>query len=182
MKVLVCHASRHGSTAGIAERVAERLTTKGYEVDCHAVPDVETVEAYDAFVVGAAAYMFHWLKDATRFVRRHETVLKHRPTWLFSSGPLGTELIDEEGRDVRETSRPKEFDELERLIRPVGTMVFFGKWDPEAPAIGLVERFTGMLPAARESMPSGDFRDWDAIDQWADEIAVSLLERTPTPG
>jgi hypothetical protein len=49
-------------------------------------------------VIGAAAYMFHWLKDATRFVKRHHRLLAERPVWLFSSGPLGTDLVDEDGR------------------------------------------------------------------------------------
>jgi hypothetical protein len=31
--------------------------------------------------------------------------------------------------------------------------------------------------------PEGDFRDWDEIDAWADEIAVALhADRTAGPG
>ena len=39
-------------------------------------------------------------------------MLARRPVWLFSSGPLGTDLVDEEGNDVFAATRPKEFDEL----------------------------------------------------------------------
>ncbi len=31
-----------------------------------------------------------------------------------------------------------------------------------------------LLPAARSALPKGDFRDWPAIDAWADEIAHDL--------
>lgn len=62
--------------------------------------------------------MFHWLKEATSFVKRHHRLLSQRPVWLFSSGPLGTEIVDEEGRDILEATRPKEFDELSALIHP----------------------------------------------------------------
>ena len=178
MKVLVGHASRHGATAGIAERIAVPLRAAGFEVECRSVRDVDDVVSYDAFVIGAAAYMFHWLKDATRFIKRHRTILRSRPCWLFSSGPLGTDLVDEEGRDVFEVTRPKEFDDLEALISPVETRIFFGAWDPAAPPIGLGERVVRMMPAARNSMPSGDFRDWEAIDAWAGRIASDLQART----
>jgi menaquinone-dependent protoporphyrinogen oxidase len=178
MKVLVGHASRHGSTAGIAERIATTLRESGFEVECRPVGDVDHVASYDAFVVGAAAYMFHWLKDATKFVKRNQTILEDRPCWLFSSGPLGTDLVDEDGRDIFDATRPKEFDDLEALILPVDTQVFFGAWDPDAPPIGLGERVVRMMPAARNSMPSGDFRDWEAIDGWAEKIAFELRERT----
>ncbi|MCP3860730.1 MAG: flavodoxin, partial [Phycisphaeraceae bacterium] len=138
------------------------------------VKDIGDVSAYEAFVIGSAAYMFHWLKEATSFVKRHRAVLAERPVWLFSSGPLGTDLVDEEGRDIFEASRPKEFEELQTLLRPRGVRVFLGAWDPEAPAIGIGERFLRLMPASRAAMPAGDFRDWSAIDAWAAEIASEL--------
>jgi menaquinone-dependent protoporphyrinogen oxidase len=30
------------------------------------------------------------------------------------------------------------------------------------------------MPASKAAMPSGDFRDWPAIDAWAAEIATEL--------
>ena len=55
--------------------------------------------------------------------------------------------------------------------------MFFGAWDPNAPAIGLVEKLMKKLPSgATDAMPSGDFRDWPAIDAWAAEIAAQLTE------
>jgi menaquinone-dependent protoporphyrinogen oxidase len=173
MRVLVAYASRHGATAGIAERVAAGLRDAGMVAEARPVAQVSDVEAYDAFVIGAAAYMFHWLKEATRFVKRHRAVLRERPVWLFSSGPLGTDAVDEQGRDVLEATRPREFDELHDLVDPRGERVFFGAWDPDAPPVGLGERLLRHLPAS-DAMPAGDFRDWPAIDAWAAEIAGEL--------
>ena len=173
VRVLVAYASRHGATAGIAERVAAGLRDAGVVAEARPVAQVGDVEAYDAFVVGAAAYMFHWLKEATRFVKRHRGVLSARPVWLFSSGPLGTDAVDEQGRDVLVTTRPREFDELHDLVGLRGERVFFGAWDPVAPPVGFGERLLRHLPAA-DAMPVGDFRDWPAIDAWAAEIAGEL--------
>jgi menaquinone-dependent protoporphyrinogen oxidase len=174
MKVLIAYASRHGATAGIAERVAAGLRDAGLSAEARPVTEVSDVGAYDAVVVGGAAYMFHWLKDATKFVKRHREALRDRPVWLFSSGPLGTDLVDEEGRDILDVTRPKEFDELHAAIRPRGERVFFGAWDPDAPPVGLGERLLRRMPASRDATPAGDFRDWLAIDAWTAEIAAAL--------
>lgn len=178
MNVLVTYATRHGATAGIAERVADLLTAAGLSAEVRPVQDVKGVDAYDAVVVGGAAYLLHWLKDAVTFVRRFRTELASKPVWLFSSGPLGTDLVDKSGNDVLATTRPKEFDELASLVHSRGERVFFGAYDPAAAPIGLVEKVTRHLPAARAAMPEGDFRDWTAIDAWASEIAAELQ----TPG
>lgn len=133
--------------------------------------DVGDLAACDAFVIGSAAYMFH-LREATAFVKRHRAVLAQRPVWLFSSGPLGTDLVDE--HDIFEATRPKEFAELGTSVFPREERVFFGAWDPQAPAIGFGERFLSLMPASRATLPAGDFRDWPAIDAWAAEIAPEL--------
>lgn len=174
MDVLVAYATRHGATAGIAERIAGTLRGEGVHAVARPVEEVSQLEDYDAVVLGGAAYMFHWLKDATSFAKRHHAALRQRPVWLFSSGPLGTDQVDEEGQDVREAARPKEFAELTALLQPRGEAVFFGAYDPEQKPIGLGERVTRMMPAARDALPAGDFRDWERIDSWARQIAQQL--------
>ena len=42
--------------------------------------------------------MYHWLGEATKLVRAHRAELAAKPTWLFSSGSLGTEPLNEKGR------------------------------------------------------------------------------------
>jgi len=174
MPVLVAYATRHGSTRGIAERIADRLRGDGVEAEARPVSDVRDADRYDAFVIGGAAYMFHWLKDATAFVEHNQALLASRPTWLFASGPIGTDKVDKEGRDVLVMSVPKEFPRLRELVHARGERVFFGALDPNAKPIGVAERFMTLMPAARNALPKGDFRDWPVIEAWADEIAAEL--------
>lgn len=174
MVVLVAYATRHGATAGIAERIAAGLFHSGISAEALPVHAVHDVRAYDAVVLGGAAYLFHWHKDATDFARSYRVALRERPVWLFSSGPLGTDLVDSDGVDVLETCRPKEFHELSELVRARGAKVFFGAYDPHAQPVTVGERMFALLPAARASMPAGDFRDWPAIDAWAAHIAAAL--------
>jgi menaquinone-dependent protoporphyrinogen oxidase len=174
MTVLVAYASRHGATVGIAERIADGLRAAGLTVEARSINEIRDITPYDAVVIGSAAYMFHWLKKATAFVKRNKEVLAERPVWLFSSGPLGTDLVDENGRDIFEVTRPKEFDELQTMVHLRGERIFFGAWDGDAPPIGFGERFLKLMPASKAAMPTGDFRDWPAIDAWAAEIAAEL--------
>jgi len=170
MKVLVAYASKYGATKGIAERVARVLHDRGLEVDLRPCDEVHEASGYDAYVIGSAAYMFRWRKDATKLVRRNAEVLARHPVWLFSSGPLGTDTVDKDGNDVLEGARPKQFDEFERTISPKDLRVFFGAFQLEE--LRGVDRMAKWAPSA--DLPVGDFRDWPAIEGWANGIADEL--------
>jgi menaquinone-dependent protoporphyrinogen oxidase len=175
MSILVAYASRHGATAGIAERIAARLRAAGLEANARPISAVTDITAYDAFVIGGATYMFHWLPEATAFVRQNVAVLAGRPVWLFSSGPLGTEEVDAKGQDVRTISEAREIPALRSAIHARDHRVFFGAFDGRVKAVGFTERLALMLPAARAAFPDGDFRDWAEIEAWADGIAAALV-------
>lgn len=174
MRVLIVHASRYGSTRGIAERIGEVLRQCGFETTIKPVRDAGDPAAYDAVVVGSAAYYFHWLKRASDFVRRHRETLAGRPVWLFSSGPLGAKATDDQGRDLLTVTEPREIAEFRESIHPRGHQVFFGALSPKK--LGLLHRLMFSLPANRDRklFPDGDFRDWNAIDAWAGNIADEL--------
>ena len=176
MPVLVVYASKHGSTRGIAERIAAKLTDEGHPAEARPVQEASGLEGYDAFVIGSAAYAFHWMDEALAFVKCNSAVLKRVPVWLFSSGPLGHEAIDAKGRDLRAATVPKEIPGLAGVVGARGHHVFFGALDPAT--LGFAERAIRKLPAARAGLPEGDFRDWDDVDAWAAEIAQEL---TPPP-
>lgn len=179
MKVLVAYASRHGATKGIAERIARTLEPRGNDVTLRPADQVSAVAGYDAFIIGSAAYAGHWLKEARGFVQQHRELLASRPVWLFSSGPIGTDMVDAKGRDVLEASRPAEFAEFAASIHPRDVRVFFGAFDPDAKPIGLMERLGApfmRMPGVREAMPAGDFRDWPQVEAWAEGIAQELAD------
>lgn len=171
-RALVVYASRHGATAGIAERIGEVLRAEDIDATVANARDMPNPGAFDAYVIGSGVYMGKWEKDATSYVERHEAILGTRPVWLFSSGPVGTDLVDKKGNDL--LADPQTVAELKPALRPRGTQVFFGAWDPIAPAATLGERLIARIPAIRDLLPAGDFRDWPAIEAWAREIAVAL--------
>ena len=107
MKALVAYASRHVQRRESPSN-CDRLRTNEIEADAIEVGEVSTLRGCDGFVVGSAAHMYRWLREATKFVRRNRKTLAKRPLWLFSSGQVGTDLVDDKGRDIFDTSRPNE--------------------------------------------------------------------------
>jgi flavodoxin len=100
-KVLVVYGSRHGGTEGIAQRIGEVLRAQGLASsvvsgDAVAADDVRDA---DAFVIGSAVYMGSWLKEPTEFLENFPTVLRSRPVWLFSSGPLPGSTASKDAND-----------------------------------------------------------------------------------
>lgn len=122
MTVLVGYASKYGSTQGIAEHIAEQLRQLGKQAEARLMDEVSDLSLYEAFVLGSAVYAFSWLKEAREWVHRHQAVLAQHPVWLFSSGPLGTE--------VKGTERqPKEMAEFQQRLRPRDERIFCGAFD-----------------------------------------------------
>ena len=161
MTVLVAYASKHGSTQGIAQRIAEQLRQLGIQAEARPLDEVWDPGSYEALVIGSAIYYGSWMKEATEWVHRNQAVLARRPVWLFSVGPLGTEVKDAE-------QQPKEMAEFQQAIRPREQRVFFGALDHQR--LSFAERM--VVKAVRA--PEGDFRDWQAIDAWAASIARAL--------
>ena len=185
-RVLVVYASRHGGTRGIAERIGDVLRTDGLEVDVAPADQVAGVGGADAVVIGSGVYMGSWLKEGIDFIKRNEATLAELPLWLFSSGPIpgsskskgpsGDLLEDALGpKDGPGSGGRKKIAEITSATNPRDHRVFLGAFDPEDPPKVMAERIVRMLPAARNMLPTGDFREWDAIEAWAHGIAATLV-------
>jgi menaquinone-dependent protoporphyrinogen oxidase len=173
MRVLVVYASKYGSTKGIAERIAATLNESGQQAAAVAAAAAGRLVGYDAYVIGSAVYMFSWLKEATDFVHKNSELLSTKPVWLFSSGPIGSDTKDAQGRDVREATVPKEIAEFKATIQPQDHHVFWGAFDHTK--LNFTHRMVFALPAMKKLLVEGDFRDWDEIDAWAKSIAAALV-------
>ena len=166
MRVLLAYSSKHGATAEIAERIGDRLRVAGYEVDVVEAGTVRDVEPYDAVVLGSAVYMARWGRDARKLLGGQADKLATRPTWLFSSGPVGEDEPDP--AKAERWTTPKQVKKLGPRIG-VREHVVFGGRVPTDPG-NFMER-----AMERDTKPElKDRRDWQAIDAWADGIDRAL--------
>jgi menaquinone-dependent protoporphyrinogen oxidase len=169
--VLVAYASKYGSTRGIAERVAARLSEHGNRVEVRSVDQVDDVRAYDAIVLGSAVFDQSWIPEAAELVRHNFDSLAARQVWMFSVGSFGdTHRVW--GRLM--TKEPKEIGGFRETIHPRDYRVF----------AGVIERdrwpFISRMFFRALGGRFGDNRDWPEIDAWAEGIARALQD--PAPG
>jgi menaquinone-dependent protoporphyrinogen oxidase len=188
-KVQVVYTSRHGGTAGIADRIAEVLRTEGADVVIANAADRPDPSGFDAYVIGSGVQIGKWHKEGTEFLERNQTTLAERPVWLFSSGPLpGSSMTTETQDRLTLALGPEEgpgsggrkkIAALSAAIHPREHRVFQGAFNPHDPPRSMQERLVRLMPAAKRVLPTGDFREWDAIEAWAREIAAQLVAKVP---
>ncbi len=162
MRILVSAASKHGSTAEAATRIAGSLRA-GLPADV-VIDDLPAAEvgdptSYDAVVLGSAVYMGRWLDDARKLAERIAAD-PLRPVWLFSMGPIGDPPKPDE--------EPVEVGDLVRATRARGHRLFAGRLDRHR--LGFGEK--AVVMALR--VADGDFRDIAALDAWGTQIAAEL--------
>jgi menaquinone-dependent protoporphyrinogen oxidase len=187
-RTLIVHASRHGGTAGIAERIGVVMRAAGVDAVVAAATDLPDPEGFDACLVGGGVYMGSWVKEGTAYLEWYATTLAAMPVWLFSSGPLpGSTKEPKGGADVDPIERAlgpatgpgsggrRRIEELTARIRPREHRVFSGVFDPTDSPKVLSERVLRMLPGSKGILPPGDFREWSEIDAWARSIATELV-------
>ena len=164
-RVLVCAASGHGSTTEIARVIGGTLADKGIAVDIVPPEAVDSIEDYDAVILGSAIYTGHWLAPAKDFAIRFRQPLAACPVWLFSSGPVGDpsrKLVQSMEEDPADVTR------IRQAVQVRDHRIFAGKLDPQA----LNMRQRAALLVFHDL--DGDFRDWSVITAWADSIAADL--------
>lgn len=162
-RILVAYASRKGSTAGIAQAIGKELTLEGYTVDVSEMKSVASLAGYNAVVIGAPVYTGKVTGDVATFVSASREELSRLPVAGFVTGiaPVYPKIGD-----------MKEFiDQLITAlapIRPVAVTMFAGSID--ASKMNFIERSLTSLM----KVPTGDFRDWDAITAWARTLAGKM--------
>jgi len=83
-KVLVGFATRYGSTEETAKLIGDSLRDGGFEVDVMQVRDVKNLIDYQAIILGAPLFMFHWHKDVLKFLSKHQNLLLDRFIGIFA--------------------------------------------------------------------------------------------------
>ena len=162
MKVHVITASKHQSTTGIGEAIAERLRGHGLHVVTEDADEVQRLPPREeAIVLGSPIYMGKWMKPAHRVMEDLAAEPPGRRIFMFSVGPVG---------DPPNPVDAVAEEEVERFgaERAESSRMFSGRIDRSL--LGALER----LAVTAVKAPDGDYREWEQIDAWADEIAHRL--------
>jgi menaquinone-dependent protoporphyrinogen oxidase len=160
-KVLLAYATRAGSTAEVAERIAQRLCMKGFSAEAMPVDDVADLSGYDVALLGSGTYYGGWLGAMTGFVQAHAEPLRRLPVAFFTLHMQNLGATPE-----AQAERLKYTAVARAAVTPVDEAFFAGRVDPSR--LNLLERLAVRLVGS----PIGDLRDWNEIDAWADGLVA----------
>jgi len=160
-KVLVAYATKRGSTAEIAEKIGEVLKKRQMQVDVLPVRKVTDLSPYKTAILGTAVYIGLWRREAVKFLKTYADELANMPLRIFLSGPTGAGDPLELLGDWRfpESLRP-----VIEQVKPVEITCFGGRIES-----GKMNPFEKMI-IKKVGAEIGDFRNWESIASWANEI------------
>jgi menaquinone-dependent protoporphyrinogen oxidase len=175
--MLLLYASTHGHTAKIAARIAATLEGDGATVDLHRLDangSPPVLPDYDAVIVGASIHAGHHQRALVKWAERHHTALGHSPSAFFSVCLTAADDTEES----RAATRGYVDDFVERTgWTPSESTTFAGA--VQYREYDLATRVLMRLLMRRMHHPTDasqdyDYTDWDAVESWAHELAVTL--------
>lgn len=176
MKILIAYATVHGSTREVAEFMKSILEGHGFEVVTANVKDITSVEEYDAFVLGSAIYGGMWLTEMSHFLTNQQAQLAAKPVYFWITC---IRVLESDGRE-----HALQYYVHRDMLRQIGNRdvgIFAGKLKLDE--IDWNERWTLSIRYDGKEMPgtfNDDYRDWDAIKAWTEQVASGLKESTPS--
>jgi menaquinone-dependent protoporphyrinogen oxidase len=197
-RILVAYATMAGSTADVAQAVAEELARNDVQVDVLPLGAVTNLAAYDGMVLGAPMIM-GWHRAALRFLRGNREVVQRIPLAVFVTAMSLTQTgetsvggvpvhVDDRLPKLPETVGRLSFREryarLGNYVRPilracspakpVSIGVFGGRLD-----YGRLPWWAVLFAMVIIQAPAGDRRNWTAIQSWAAALPTALQLETP---
>ena len=175
MKILVTYSSFVGSTAEVAEAVSQGLAGIGetagtaaedgnLSIDVLPMKQVEDLSQYGAVVLGSAVRYGRLHPGTINFIEKHRDRLRAVPVALFVVCLTMKDPTSENRATVKSYLDPvrERFPE----ISPVSVGLFAGLMDYKK--LPLAAR----LIAKGVKAPEGDFRQWEAITEWAQALGM----------
>ena len=193
--ILVTYTTMAGSTAEVAQAVADEMEKGGVPVDVRPLAQVPSLDGYAAVVVGGPMIM-GWHRPARAFLKRHRRELQNMPLAVFvtamSLTDTGQTTVD--GLPVFVDAKlPKppavagrlnfreRYAQLSNYVRPilsavqparpVNVGVFGGRIE-----YGRLKWWAVLFAMVIIQAPAADRRNWEAIRQWAAGLPAALLE------
>ena len=163
-KLLIVYATRAGSTAEVADFVGKAMAKNGFDVDITPANEVKDLSKYTAVILASGVRAGKVYPEILRFAKQNHARLKQIPTACIILCMVLQDPTLENKKAAESYAAP-----LKQEISPVDIGLFAGKMDYAK--LGFVSR---MIIKHMVKTPEGDFRDWKAIEAWAESLKQKL--------
>ena len=169
-RILVAYASRFGTTGGVAESIGQVFCEKGETAEIRHVKSIGDLNAYDAVIIGSAVRSSKWLPEAVEFVRENRQTLSRMPVAYF----LTCLAMAKQEPSAQNTARSYMDSILKEVpdVKPVDIGVFAGVLDYQK--MNFIMRAVMKSKMKDKGITAGDYRDWNRIRSWAENVAPKL--------
>ena len=165
-KILVAYATKCGSTAEISTAITESLCAGGLSAELKRASSVKSIEGYQGVVLGTAIYMGSPLKEATDFIEKFVSQMADTPFAIFDVC-----LTMKEATPENEKIALDYLKSISDVISPIKSGAFSGRIDLAT----LPPLYRMFAQADNEgTLAEGDYRDWNVISTWAEELGIVL--------
>lgn len=194
--VLVVYATKAGSTADVAQTIGDTLTNAGAQATVKSVAGVDNFETYDAVFIGSPIINGKCMPEVKKFVSTYSQSLSQMAVAYFITCMRLSQVAGDPLPDVSIFvdpifGNPKPKSEMTFLekghpvtmylkailgmttdIRPVSVSFFRGVLDYGT--IGFIMTLLFKLMARVDGLVPGDYRNWEAIRSWTEQIYSGL--------
>jgi menaquinone-dependent protoporphyrinogen oxidase len=170
-RFLIIYDTKYGATRTIADKIQEVLCAQGAQVDMSQVKRIQDVSTYDGIIIGSAIITEQWRPDILSFMKSQEAALAAKPVAIF----IVCGLMKDDTAENRELAQKYYIDAVLKktpAIVPVGSAgLFAGIMDYSV--LTLKDEFM-IRVLFGNMMPEGDYRNFDKVTQWANDILPLL--------
>jgi menaquinone-dependent protoporphyrinogen oxidase len=168
--ILIAYASESGSTVEVAKAIGDALCERGFHTETKWIETVESIDKYDAVIIGSPIIYEKWMPEVRTFVKRNQDILKTKSVAYFMTCLA---LSSKEESAMQKTVEYSDkLCNLVPVIKPVSIGRFGGVLDYSK--ISSVNRVLLKVAMRKHKVEEGDYRDWNAIRSWANNIDFQL--------
>lgn len=165
-KILVAYESQFGSTAEVAEFIANRLIANKQVIEIKKICEVDDLASYSHVIIGSAIQYDNWMPEAREFIIENENELATKSVSFF----LVCLVLSKNTKEAIEKADGYAIKTM-KLV-PKIKVNSFGKFAGvlNYSKMSFGQKILAKIIFAIIGVKEGEYRDWDAIKDWVKKL------------